>query len=354
MDLAPQPLLYLRLIGILLGGYVVVQSFLLFRKRRLSRFETAFRWVFGAAAVIVCVYPDSINVVVAVLAMDRAAYGRMLVLLVLSSFLLWALLLRERNKVHLVNQRLDQLIRAFALSQGTREERDRLEGVQILVAMPALNEGENVGTVLERIPSEIDGKKVGVVVIDDGSDDDTAEVVTRAGHVVVSNPMRRGQGAALRLAYDVAQYIRAEIVVTLDSDGQHRPEEIAGVVAPIIAGEKDFVIGSRLLGEREADSRFRLVGIHLNNFLINMLSGTRISDCSSGFKAIRVESLPKIVLREDQFQAAEALISAAHNGLRVGEAPITVLRRASGESKKGHDIVYGLNFARSVFKSWWR
>jgi glycosyltransferase involved in cell wall biosynthesis len=166
--------------------------------------------------------------------------------------------------------------------------------------------------------------------------------------------MRRGQGAALRLAYDIARYLDAEVVVTLDADGQHRPEEIESVVKPILDGQLDFVIGSRLLGAREQDSRFRLLGIHVNNLLINLLARTRISDCSSGFKAIRVSALANVVLTENQFQAAEAIIAAAHAGLRIGEAPITVLRRASGESKKGRDLSYGLSFARSVFRSWWR
>ncbi|MDH5673268.1 MAG: glycosyltransferase family 2 protein [Myxococcales bacterium] len=354
MELEAQSLVILRLLGGLFGFGVLVHAFQRFRQRRIARSEAAFRWLIGLAIAVICVYPDSVNSLVSMLAMERAAYGRMLVLLVLSNLALWFLLLRERGKVYLVSRNLDRFIRIFALSRGTERERERLQGTQILVAMPALNEGENIGPVLQRMPEAIEGRKVGVVVIDDGSDDNTAEIVERAGYSAFSNPMRRGQGAALRLAYDIATHIGAEVVVTLDADGQHRPEEIENVVKPILEGDSDFVVGSRLLGQREADSKFRLAGIYLNNLLINLLAGTRISDCSSGFKAIRVSSLAKVVLTEDQFQAAEAIIASAHSGLRIGEAPITVLRRASGESKKGRDITYGLNFARSVFKSWWR
>jgi hypothetical protein len=354
MGFEPQSLVVLRLVGGLVGGVLVLLSFLRFRAGHISRFDTGLRWLFGLALVVVCIRPDSVNWVVSMLAMEQAAYGRMLALLVLSNLALWTLLLRERTKVFDVRRNVDRFIRSFAMQGGLDRHAERLAGADVLVALPALNEAENLGPVLERIPDEISGCRVGVVVIDDGSEDDTAGVAIAAGVAVVSNPLRRGQGAALRLAYDVACSIGARIVVTLDADGQHLPEEIERLVQPILDDEQDFVIGSRLLGVREKDSAVRLVGIHVNNALINLLAGTRISDCSSGFKAIRVDRLRRIELNEDQFQAAEAIISAAHAELRIGEVPITVKQRASGESKKGRDLSYGLGFARSVFRSWWR
>jgi len=354
MNLEPESLVVLRLLGGFVGAAVVFFSFRRFRDGRLSRFETGFRWLIGLALVVICIAPDSINFVVSMLAMERVAYGRMLALLVLSNLLLWVLMLRERGKLFVANRNLDRFVRGFALWRGVAEHEQRLAGAGVLVALPALNEARNIAPVLARIPEQLFGLAVRAVVIDDGSDDDTAAVVARAGHAVVSNPIRRGQGAALRLAYDIAARVGASVVVTLDADGQHLPEEIERLVAPVVNDELDFVIGSRVLGRREAGSRVRWVGIHVNNAVINFLAGTRISDCSSGFKAIRVGSLDRIVLNEDQFQAAEAIISAAHAGLRMGEVPITVLERTSGESKKGHDLSYGLGFARSVLKSWWR
>jgi hypothetical protein len=354
MDLGPQSLVFLRLIGGACGLIAVVSGFLRFRSRELSRAEAALRWLFGLSLMVVSIYPDSANLLVAMLALESAAYGRMLALLVLSSLLLWILLLRERGKFFALSRNLDRFIRSYALSRETGGELAKLMGTQILVALPAYNEARNIGSVLDRIPKVLRERRVGVVVIDDGSDDETAEVAQRRGHAVVSNPLRRGQGAALRLAYDIARHIAAEVVTTMDADGQHLPEELVRLVGPILDDDKDFVIGSRLLGARQAGSRVRLVGIYLNNALINLLAGTRVSDCSSGFKAIRVAALSRIDLAEDQFQAAEAIFGAAYAGLRIGEVPITVRQRATGESKKGRNLTYGLNFARSVMKSWWR
>lgn len=346
---------FLRLVGVLAGLYIVSSAFLAFRGRRINRSETLVRWIIGGCLTIACLFPDSINFLRDLLALEKDTYGRLLALLVVSNLLIWLLFFRQRAKIYVLMRHVDRLVRNAVVPTKAKGVFDNLpENVDVLVVLPAYNEAENLPGVLARIPKKISGHDVGVIVVDDGSEDRTREVALQAGAGVVSNPIRRGQGAASRLGYDLAQRVDAKIVVTHDADGQHSPEEIETVIRPILDGEKDFVIGSRLLGEREQDSNVRLLGIHLNNFLINFLAGTHISDCSSGFKAIRVESLKNVDLAEDQFQAAEAIIAAAKSGLRIGEVPISVKRRWAGESKKGRNLSYGLNFTRTVLKAWWK
>jgi len=345
---------FLRLIGIFAGLFIVVSAFLAFRDRRISRGDTLVRWLIGGGLTVVCLFPNSLNFLRDLLALESHTYGRLLALLVVSNLLIWLLFFRQRGKIYLLQRHVDRMVR-YAVVPKRRDGLENLpDEVEILVVLPAYNEAENLPGVLARMPKSICGHSVGVTVIDDGSEDRTRAVALEAGAAVVSSPVRRGQGAASRLGYDLAQRLGALIVVTHDADGQHSPEEIENVVRPILDGEKDFVIGSRILGEREQDSHVRLVGIHVNNFLINFLAGTDVSDCSSGFKAIRVDSLRRVDLAEDQFQAAEAIIAAAKSGLRIGEAPISVARRWAGESKKGRNFSYGLNFTRTVLKAWWK
>ncbi|RMG98546.1 MAG: glycosyltransferase [Deltaproteobacteria bacterium] len=351
--MAAESLVVLRILGAVLGLAVFVHAFVRFRHRHIGRGEAALRFLFAVLVTAVSIEPDVVNGLAALLAMDSKTWGRLLALLVLSNLALWLLLFRERGKVAKIAHHLDEVVRHVARSSGARGL-ERLEGAGILVGLPALDEAENLPSVLQRIPEEIEGRRVGVVVVDDCSSDGTGEVAFAHGAAVVRNPFRRGQGAALRVVYDLAGRVGADVVVTLDADGQHRPEEIAAVVAPILAGTSDFVIGSRILGKGEGGSRTRSIGIRVINRMINLLAGTRISDCSSGFKAISVPKLAGIVLREDQFQAGEAIISAAHGGLRISEVPITVLPRAAGTSKKGHDLAYGLGFTRTILKTWWR
>ena len=122
----------------------------------------------------------------------------------------------------------------------------------------------------------------------------------------------------------------------------------------MINDQYDFVIGSRILGEREKDRRLRIAGVYIFGWLISLLLGKKITDPSSGFRAFRLETVASINLHEDQYHTSELIIEAVKKGLRIGEVPITILKRKYGKSKKGHDWAYGLHFARIVVNTWWR
>src|SRR3990172_2630883 len=109
-------------------------------------------------------------------------------------------------------------------------------GKRIVVVSPAFNEAENVGAVLEAIPRELEGYRVVPIVIDDASDDGTPEAARAAGALVASLPIRRGGGLALRVGYDLALGLRAHILVTMDADGQHQPEELPTLPPPLPEG----------------------------------------------------------------------------------------------------------------------
>ena len=129
---------------------------------------------------------------------------------------------------------------------------------------------------------------------------------------------------------------------------------VAGLVGPVVEREFDIVIGSRILGEREPDNAVRFAGIHVFNWMIRFLTAVKITDCSNGYRALRVDVLSRLLLRQDQFHTSELIIDAAKRGIAIGEVPITVKRRQSGESKKGGSWSYGWSFARTVLKTWWR
>lgn len=266
----------------------------------------------------------------------------------------WFLILGLRAKGQKRNIQFDLLIRRLAIFDFFRNNKIKSGISPIFAILPALDEADNLRVILPQLPQKILGKKISYLIVDDGSSDDTVEVVKKSGHLAASNPINRGGGAALRLGYDIAISLGAEIIITMDSDGQHLPSEIKNLVEPILNDDYDFVIGSRILGSREKDSAIRWVGIHFFNFIINTLAGTHISDCSNGFRAFRSSSLKKVLLIQDQFHTAELIIDAAKKGIRVGEAPVTVMRRHSGVSKKGKNILYGYNFSKTVIKTWLR
>ena len=344
----------LRWLGLLVGAAVLVHAFARFRSARIRRLDFALTALFALGLATVALYPDAVNLLRDMLMLEHEQWSRLIAVLIASNLLLWLLLIAGRTRATASAEQFDQLVRALGVAEFDRLHPECAQLSPIVVVLPAFDEAENVGPVIEAIPSQVGELPISALVIDDGSHDDTAGVARRAGARAVRTPVRRGGGAALRLGFDIALAHGAEIVVTMDADGQHLPGEIPGLVAPILADRADFVIGSRILGSHERDNQVRWLGIHLFNALIRLLSSARISDCSNGFRALRARDLARLQLRQDQFHTAELIIDAARRGIRIAEAPVTVRRRASGESKKGRDLTYGLSFARTVLRTWWR
>ena len=344
---------YLRLLGTIFGASLSVWAFLRFRKIKIQRLEFLLYNLMGIALVIVCFNPDSINLLATLFSLQDKNLGRLITLLILSNIAIWTLFFHERSKQVGKDIQFDKMVRALS-KKIFDQTYPNLRLPSIVVIIPAFNEEGCIGPVLEKIPYKIAGHTVIGIVVDDGSTDTTVDVAKKSRHLVTSNLINRGGGAALRLGYDLAMRHGAQIIVTMDADGQHLPQEISNLVGPILADENDFVIGSRLKGYREKDSFIRLVGIYAFNLLINFLAGTKISDCSNGYRAFRVASLQKLELRQDQFHAAELIIDAARRGIRIGEAPISVMKRTAGVSKKGNNLSYGFNFLKTILKTWFR
>ena len=198
-----------------------------------------------------------------------------------------------------------------------------------MVIIPALNEEDAIGRVLGDIPDLAHQ----IIVVDNGSDDDTATRAAAAGAHVVHEP-RRGYGQAC-LAGIAAMPQDTEIVVFLDGDYSDFPEEMDRVVEPLRLGVADLVIGSRVLGEREPgallpQARF---GNALATFLIHRLYGVRYTDLGP-FRAIRREALEHINMVDQTYGwTVEMQVKAARHGLRGIEVPVRYRRRHAGESK---------------------
>jgi glycosyltransferase involved in cell wall biosynthesis len=204
------------------------------------------------------------------------------------------------------------------------------------------------------VPARVAGVPTAVVVVDDGSGDDTAARAAAASAHVLRHERNRGGGAALRTGYEHARREGARVVVTLDADGQHLPEEMPALVEPVLDGRADFVAGSRILGSAESGAFAREIGISFFNRLVSVLVGQRVTDCSNGYRAVRPQVLDQLELRQDQFHAAEFLIEAITRGISTLEVPVTVVRRLHGETKKPRTLRYGFGFTNAIVKAWLR
>ena len=221
-----------------------------------------------------------------------------------------------------------------------------------MVVLPCYNEKDNLADLLPKMPSQLAGLPVAALVVDDGSRDNSAQVTEQHGALVVSHPINMGGGRALSTGFAIANAMGARIVVTMDSDGQHDPAEIGSLIAPLLAGEADVVVGSRAQGRHDAASPLRSAGVIVFSRLISLLTGQRFTDCASGFRAFDAGVPGRLRLQQDQYHTAEFIIEAYKAGLRIVERPITIRRRRHGVSKKGRDMLYGYRFAKVVAKSW--
>lgn len=278
---------------------------------------------------------------------------RILGLLVFASFVLFLLVLRALSQASATDRELAALLEGLALEELRKQGTDPLHG-RLAVVIPAYNEADNIGAVLAQMPAEVCGLPVTVLVVDDGSRDGTAEIARAHGAVVARHVINRGGGAALRTGYRVATEAGAEIIAVVDADGQHRPEELPRLVEPIVEGEADLTNGSRVLGAAHSSGLARDTGIVVFNRVISVLTRTKVTDCSNGFRAVRAPVVRQFVFRQDQFHVPEFLIEAIKRGVPTKEVPVTVEPRLSGHSKKPAVFRYGFGFANAIMRTWLR
>ncbi len=249
----------------------------------------------------------------------------------------------------------DEAIDSAAIAAFTGQYGSRATNLPPLaIVIAAYNEQGAIGPVIEALPQAISGLEVAKIVVSDGSADGTVKEAHTAGALVCDVPVNRGQGAALRLGYRIASEGGAQYIVTTDADGQYNPAEIPNLLAPILDGRADFVTGSRKLGSQETNDPVRRLGTWVFALTISLLTGQRITDSSFGLRAMRAEVTGKVKLQQQQYQSSELLIGVLTHGYRVLEVPGTIHKRQVGESKKGHNAIYGLKYAGVVFGTWLR
>lgn len=337
----------LTLVSLLVGLAVFLWGFARYR-RTFSRTELAVATLIALGVWSVGVFPDLFLVIADVLGLSETFRAVQIVANVAFVFLLlYALSLINDNR-----RAVADLTRGLTVQQATLDE-DAPEQ-SLYVVIPAYNEAATIGGVLSSLPEAVRGYTVRAVVVSDGSSDRTTRIAREHDATIVEHPINQGQGGALKTGFEVASRHGADIVVTMDADGQHPPEQLADVVAPIDEGEADYVLGSRHRGVDESgNSLGRRGGIRAFTWLVNVMARTDITDCTNGFRAIRGSRLDELTLTEERFSAPELIIESRKKGLRIVEVPVTIRERDAGETKKP-GIGYALGLTRTIIVTWIR
>jgi glycosyltransferase involved in cell wall biosynthesis len=232
----------------------------------------------------------------------------------------------------------------FQVHEGGLAQLGGVVAPQIAIVIPAYNEERFIGSVVIQALRHT----AEVVVIDDGSRDGTAYIAEQAGAHVLRHMVNKGKSEACNTALLWAREHSVEALVFIDGDGQHRPDEIETVLAPVLAGEADMVIGSRFLDVRSAIPAYRKIGQHGFTALTNVASGMPVTDSQSGFRAFSRRAIATLqftgtglsVESEMQFQAKE-------HALTIVEVPISVIY---AEKAKRNPFSHGMQILSNMIK----
>jgi hypothetical protein len=337
------------LVAALLFGYAAVR----YRRGQLRRGELIAVFAVSAGLSVAAVAPDLLDPLLALLGFEPGQERRIIGLLVISNLFTLALVFRGFVRDDQLSNEVGDLVDYMAYQRLADEQPERISG-SCAVVIPAYNEAENLPTVLGSMPRALGELPVVPIVIADGCTDATERAARNLGALVIRRDLRRGSGAAVRLGYQAALRHRARLVVTIDGDGQHDPAEMPRLVEPILSGKADMVQGSRVLGSFEVTSRARKYGVTLFARLLSTLGRTKITDPSTGYRAVSIEALRRLDLRQDQFYVSEVILDAARKGFTVTEAPITLRRRSAGLTKKPTTLRYAWGFSKVIVKTWLR
>lgn len=216
--------------------------------------------------------------------------------------------------------------------------------MKILIIMPAFNEALTIGQIIKKI------QRLGferIAVVDDGSIDQTAEIAKRAGAVVLRHPINRGLGAALATGFAYANLVEADLAVTIDSDGQHDPNDIPALIQPILDRQADVVIGSRLL-KPEGMPWYRIIGNWFLTWLTSWLFGIKMTDSQSGFRAFSKLALEKIAIQSNRMEVSSEIFSEIkRNNLKHWEIPIRAIY-TDYSLKKGQTNLNAISIIRRL------
>jgi hypothetical protein len=252
-----------------------------------------------------------------------------------------------KNAISMVGEKLEKRSDGWKARMKHRLLRAGNRDLKILVAIPAYNEEVAIGSVVLRSLKYADE----VMVIDDGSADNTAEVAALAGARVVKHEKNGGYGAAIRTCFETARKADVDIMIIIDADGQHSPDDIPKMVEEMVSARSDIVIGSRFVNGNDKNQKipaYRKLGMKVLDTATSAGSGLNVSDTQSGFRAYSKKAIDSIRIGEGGMGAgSEILIEAADHDLKISEVPIKVRYDLKGTSSK-NPIAHGISVLHSI------
>lgn len=219
----------------------------------------------------------------------------------------------------------------------------------VMAIIPAYNESKNIRKIIEHTTKHVGS----IIVVDDGSQDNTAEIASAMNVKVIRNRYNIGKGAALRKGLiEACRNNNVDIVVTIDADGQHDPNDISKLVKPIESGDADIVIGSRYMHDSHEIPKVRGIGLSVINSANRFFTKSSVSDSQSGFRAYKKNVLSIISAYDSRGYGVETeqLARAESCGLRIVEVPVNIKYRELLNTSKRNSVLHAANILSTILK----
>ncbi len=336
---------------VLFTALVLLLFFTLFAGilRRAWAFPAIFCSLLLVVMIFFDLFPGVLGYVIEGQPGQNSVYLRFDILLIAFAVLAYAYATREYKH----HQEFAGHVRsqALALAELMLEAQSKVPSgmTRVVILITARNEAESIGEVLAALPTQVGNLEFKTLVVDDGSSDATPLIAREAGALVVRHGTSLGVGAPLTTGFVAAMQLNCQYLIHIDADGQHNPDDLMRILAPLIEGRADMIIGSRFREIRPTHlSATRSIGIRLYTRLVNFLTGYTITDATSGYWGIRAERIPDISFHAEYNFAVEMLLRAGKNKVRLDEVPVVQLPRLGGHSQFHSISLFLLYHPRAV------
>ena len=217
--------------------------------------------------------------------------------------------------------------------------------MKVTVGIPAYNEEKNIAKIIVKLKKTVDQ----IIVCDDGSTDSTSAIAESLGATVIKHAKNSGYGMAIRSIFLKSREINADILVTLDADGQHKIEDIDKIIKPVVDGEADISIGSRFLKEDNNTPGYRKLGVKIITKVTNSSLSEKITDAQSGFRAYNNKVLQSLTPADSGMGiSTEILIKSSNLGLKIVEVPTEI--QYEGDTSTQNPVSHGTEVLMSTLK----
>ena len=344
----------LRIVLIGVAGLIIAALVKARREQRAGNQFFGIMIIFWSSVIIIAFRPEILDDLVTITGLSNKAQ----ILLIASIIIIMYLLTIQLKKNQSISFNYHRIVRNAAITNFQQQVNDLIsDNVDLVIVIAAKNESKTIGNVIDKIYALKLPQTFKIIVVNDGSTDDTGLIAKKKGALVINHFQNLGLGGAIKTGYIGSLFFKPEIVITIDADGQHDPKYIPEMINKIKTERVDLVYATRFSSIDNKSTKVRAIGNKFYTNLVKKLGKISITDVTSGYRAVKFEKLESIFFISESNFAIELAIRAGRNALKISEIPTKTVGRNFGTSqfhKIERFFVYNINAFIQIFNAFFR